>query len=134
MIDFTFRLISSPFTCFSARIVHGVGNEHRLAALHRALELGVALEIDDVVADRGVLVGRHQPHRTCPPRSARKIEQRSSPNASPSLRAIDLQNVDEVERARDLLENLDHGEQVLALALQLADARGEPLRFGGGGG
>ena len=32
-----------------------------------------------------------------------------------------LQNVDEVQRRRDVLQNVDDGEQVVALALQLGD-------------
>jgi hypothetical protein len=32
-----------------------------------------------------------------------------------------------MERPRDLLENLDDGEEVLPLVLQLRDARGEAL-------
>jgi len=42
------------------RIVRRIGNEDRLAALHRALELRIALEVDDVVANRGVLVRCHE--------------------------------------------------------------------------
>src|SRR2546425_10801817 len=45
------------------RVVRGVGNEHRLAALHRALQLRVALQIDDIVADRGIFVRGDEAHR-----------------------------------------------------------------------
>jgi len=37
-----------------------------------------------------------------------------------------LQNVDEVEGSGDLLQDVDYGDQVVALALQLRDARAEP--------
>ena len=38
------------------RVRAGVGDEHRLAALERALELRIAIEIDDEIADRRILV------------------------------------------------------------------------------
>ena len=42
------------------RVVRRVGNEHRLARFERALELGVAIEVDDEIADRRILVARDE--------------------------------------------------------------------------
>ncbi len=44
------------------RIVRGVGHEHRFARFEGALELRIAVEIDDEVADRRILVARDEPN------------------------------------------------------------------------
>src|SRR2546427_3043682 len=49
------------------RVGGRVGDEHRLAALHRAFQLGVALQVHHVVANGGILVGRDQPHGPAAP-------------------------------------------------------------------
>jgi len=58
---------------------------------------------------------------------ARAVE----PEGLAQLARDGLEDVHEVERARDLLEDLDHGEQPGAFALQLLDAGGQ--RAGGVG-
>src|SRR6266540_5370092 len=45
-----------------------------------------------------------------------------------------LENVEEVQRGRDFLEDLDDGEEVFALALEVGHPRREACRVGGGGG
>src|SRR2546427_5944786 len=105
-----------------ARIGGGVGDEHRLAPLHRALQLGVALEVYYVVANGRILVGGDQSHR---PAAALGEEDRAAvqPERFAELACNGLEDVDEVERGGDFLEDLDDGEQMLALALELGNAR-----------
>jgi hypothetical protein len=101
--------------------------------MHRPLQLGVALEIHDVVADGGIFVRGDETHRLA---TALGEEDRAAVEAErlAELPGDGLQDVDEVQRAGDFLEDLDEGEQVLALALELRDMRGETVRVGGRGG
>src|SRR6059036_2491871 len=119
-----------PLHVLQARVVRRVRNEDRLAGLHGALQLRVALEIDDVVADGGVLVRGDQAHRFA---AALGEEDRAAvePEGLAQLARDPLQDVDEMQRGGDFFQDLDHGEEVLALALQLRHVRGETLRFGG---
>ena len=117
------------------RIGRRVGDEHRLPALNGAAQLGVAIQIHQVVADGGILIRGHEPHRLA---AALGEENRAAvePERLPQLARDRLQDVHEVQRTRDLLEDFDDGEQVLALVLEFGDARGEPLgiRLRGSGG
>src|SRR5204863_59693 len=104
------------------RIGGRAGDEHRLAALHRAFQLGVALEVHHVVANGGILVGGDQPHG---PAAALGEKDRAAvqPERLAQLTRDALEDVDEMERGGNFLENLDDREQMLALALELGNAR-----------
>src|SRR3989475_11906866 len=87
------------------------------------------------VADGRVLVRGDEAHRFA---AALGEEDRAAvePEGLAQLARDPLQDVDEMQRGGDFFQDLDHGEEVLALALQLRHVRGEALRFGGpeGGG
>src|SRR2546421_4538220 len=93
-----------------------------LAALHRAFQLGVALQVHHVVANGGTLVGRDQPHRPAAP-LGEKDRAAVQPERLAQLTRDALEDVDEMERGGNFFENLDDGEQMLALALELGNAR-----------
>src|SRR5438477_428775 len=99
-----------------------VGDEHRLAPLHRALQLRVALEVHHVVPNGRVLVRGDQAHGPAPA-LGEKDRAAVQPERLPELASDGLEDVDEVERRGDFLEDLDDGEQMLALALELGNAR-----------
>ena len=96
-----------------------VGDEHRLARLEGALELGVAVQVHHVVPDARVFVARHQPHRLA---AALRQEDGAAVEAEGLAQppGDGLHDVNEMQRAGDFLEDLDHGQEVLALVLQLA--------------
>ena len=77
------------------RVVRRVGNEHGLAALHRLLQLRVALQIDQVIADRGIFVGGDEPHLP-PALFAEKDGAAVQPERLAELAGDGLQNVNEV--------------------------------------
>jgi hypothetical protein len=103
------------------RFVRRVGDEHRLPRLEGALELRVAIEVYDEVADRRVLVARYQAYLVL----LRREEDRAAVETEglAKLSRDALEDVDEMERGGDLLEDVDDGGQLVALAVQLDDAR-----------
>ena len=100
--------------------VGGVGDEHRLARVERALQLGIAIEVDDEVPDRRILVARDEPNLVLfageEDRAAIEAERVAQ------LAGDRLENVDEVKRGRDFLQDVDDGDEVVALALKLGYA------------
>ena len=112
------------FDAAQRRIVRGVGNEHRLAGVEGALQLGIAFQVHHQVADGGILVARDEADFVV----LAGQEDRAAIEAEgvTELSRDGLQNVDEVEGSGDLLQDVDYGDQVVALALQLRDARAEP--------
>jgi hypothetical protein len=98
-------------------IVRGVGHEHRFARLEGALELRIAVEIDDEVADRRILVARDEPNIA----GLAGEEDRAPVQAEgvAELACDRLEDVYEVERGGDFLENVDERDQLVTLALQL---------------
>ncbi len=116
---------------FQRGIVGRVGDEHGLAVLNRAFQLGIALEVHHVIADRRVFIRRDQPHRLAAPLREKDGAAIQSERFT-QLARDGLQDVDEMQRSRDLLQDLDDREQVLALVLELGDARREAFAFGGG--
>src|SRR6185437_1010374 len=112
------------------RLGSDVRNEYRLTRLEGALELRVAIEIDDEVADRRVLVASDEPHFVGvageEDRAAVQLERLAH------LPRDRLEDVDEVERGRDVLQDVDDGEQMVALALQLGDPRPKVGAVGAG--
>jgi hypothetical protein len=109
------------------RLGRRVGDEHRLPRLEGALELGVAIEVDDEVADRRVLVARDEPDFVLLGREEDRAAVETEGLAKLARDA--LENVDEVEGGGDLLEDVDDGCQLVALALQLGDARAKGADF-----
>src|SRR5205823_6967437 len=98
------------------------GDEHGLAALHGALQLRIPLQVHHVVADRRILVGRHEPHGLAAPL---REEDGAAVEAErlAQLARDRLQDVDEVERGGHFLEDLDHREEMRALALERSEER-----------
>src|SRR3989475_509519 len=88
----------------------------------RAFQLGVALEVRHVVANGGILVRGDQPHGPAAP-LGEKDRAAVQPERLAQLTRDALEDVDEMERGGNFLENLDDGEQMLALALELGNAR-----------
>jgi hypothetical protein len=109
------------------RLVRGVGDEHRLPGLEGPLELRVAIEVDDEVADRRVLIARDEPDLVL----LRREEDCAAVETEglAKLAGDALENVDEVERGGDLLEDVDDGCQLVALTLQRGDARAKGADF-----
>ncbi len=103
------------------RVVQGVGDEHRLARLEGAPQLGIAAEVDDEVADRRVLVARDEPDvaRIAGEEYRAPIE----PERLAELPGDGLQNVYEMERRRDFLEDIDDRDELVTLPLELRDSR-----------
>ena len=116
--------VEQRFDVREHRVVRGVRNEHRLPRLERALELGVAIEIDDEVPDRRILVARDQPYVAC--LAGQKDRAAVEAKGLAQLARDRLQNVYEMERGRDLLENVDERDQLVTLALQLRDPGLQP--------
>jgi hypothetical protein len=104
------------------RVVRRVGDEHRLAALERALELRIAVQVDEQVPNRRILVARDEAHLV----PVARQEDRAAIEAErlAELSRDRLQDVDEVQRRRDLLQDVDDRGEVIALAL---DGRESPL-------
>jgi hypothetical protein len=113
-------------------IVGDIGDEHCLPGLERALELGIPGQIHHIVADARILVARHQAHRVA---AALREEDRAAvqPERLAQAAGDRLDHVREVQRARDLLEDLHDREKVPLLLLECLDARLEPLDVVGGG-
>jgi hypothetical protein len=103
------------------RVRRGIGDEHRLAALEGALELGIAVEIDDQVADGRVFVARDEPDFFLLPAQ----EDRAAVEAEgfTELACDGLQDVEEMERRRDLLQDVDDRYEMVTLPLELRDFR-----------
>jgi hypothetical protein len=97
-----------------------IGNEHRFARFQCLPDLGIAVEVHHVVADRGVLVRRYEAGRALAVLG--QIDRTAvEPERLTQLACNTLQDVDDVQGAGDFLEDLDHRQQVLALVLELAD-------------
>ena len=106
------------------RIVRRVGNEHGVARLERALELWITIEVDDEIPDRWILVAGHEAHIGV---AAREIDRAAiEPECFAELPGDRLQNVYEVERGRDVLQNVDNRDELITLALQLRDPLLQP--------
>ena len=108
----------------------GVGSDvvdvDGLAGLECLAELGVAVEVHHVVADARVFVARHQAHG--PPPALRQEDRRAvQPERLAEPAGDGLHDIDEVQRAADLLEDLDHGEQVAPLVLEGVHPRLEAI-------
>ena len=103
-------------------IVLRVGNEDDLAGVQGALELGVPSQIHDIVPDARVLVGRHEPRGL----AALLAEEDGAPIEAEGLAELlgdGLQDVDEVQRARDLLQDIDRLAETAEAALGAGELR-----------
>ena len=112
------------------RIIRRIWNEHRVAGLERALELRIAIEIDDEISDRRIFVTRHESHVGV---SAREIDRAAiKPERFAELAGDRLQNVYEMQRGRDVLQDVDYRDELITLALELRDPLLQPggLRMG----
>ena len=106
------------------RIVRRVRNEHRIAGLERPLELRVAVEVHHEVPDGRVLVACHEADVGV---AAGQIDRAAiEPERLAELSRNRLQNVYEVERGRDVLKDVDDGDELVTLALKLRDPLLQP--------
>jgi hypothetical protein len=105
-------------------VVRRVGNEHRVARLERPLELRVAIQVDDEVPDRRILIARDQSDIRVAPGEVDRAA--IEPERFAELARDRLQNVYEVERGRDVLQDVDDGDELVTLALQLRDPLLQP--------
>jgi hypothetical protein len=103
------------------RVGRGVGNEHRLPALEGALQLGVAIEVDHQVADGRILVAGDEADFFLLP--AEEDRAAIEPERLAELAGDRLQDVDEMERRRDLLQDVDDRYEMVTLPLELRDFR-----------
>jgi hypothetical protein len=76
-----------------------VGDEHRLAALERALQLRIAVQVDEEIADRRILVARDEAHLV--PVAGEEDRAAIETERLAELAGDRLEDVDEVERRRD---------------------------------
>lgn len=109
------------------RIGGRVRDEHRLAGIQRALELRVAVEIDDEIANRRILIAGDETNLVLFAREEDRAP--VEPEGVAELAGDGLKNVDEVEGRRDFLQDVDDRDQVVALALQLGYASAQPSDF-----
>ena len=102
------------------RVARGVGNEHRFAGVERALQLGIAVEIDDEVANRRIFVAGDEPDLVL----LGGEEDRAPVEAEgiAELARDRLEDVDEMQRGGDFLQDVDDRDEMVAFALQLAYA------------
>ncbi len=105
-------------------IVRRVGDEDGFTRFERALQLGVAIEIDDEVADRRIFVAGDEANVA----SLASEEDRAAVEAErlTELPCDGLQDIYEVKRSRDFLEDVDERDQLVTLALQLRDLSLQP--------
>src|SRR6185369_3320381 len=78
---------------------------------------------DDQIPDRRILVARHEPDLALLPREEDRAP--IEPEALAELAGDRLEDVDEVERGGDLLQDVDDRGEVVALALERGEARPE---------
>ena len=103
------------------RVNGRVGNEHRLARFEGALQLRIAVQVDDQVPDGGILVAGDEPDLGV----VAGEEDRGAVEAErlAQLARDGLQDVDEVQRRRDFLQDVDGRDQMVALTLKLGYPR-----------
>jgi len=106
------------------RIVRRIGNEDGVARFERALELRIAIQVDDEIPDRWVLVAGYEMHIGV---AAGEIDRAAvEPERFAQLPGDRLQNVDEMQRGGDVLQNIDDRDELVTLALQLRDPLRQP--------
>jgi len=106
------------------RVVRRVRNEHRVAGLERALELGIAVEVHDEIPDRRVLVAGDEPHVGV---AAGEVDGTAiQAERLAELAGDRLEDVYEMERGRDVLQDVDDSDELITLAFQLRDPLLQP--------
>ena len=97
----------------------GVRNENRLAGVERPSQLRIPIDVHDQVADARVFVAGDEADLVLFTRQedGAAIETEGVPD----LARDGLQDVDEVQRDGDLLQQLDDGGEVIALSLDLSE-------------
>jgi hypothetical protein len=103
------------------RVGRGVGDEHRLTTLEGALQLGVAIEVDDQVADGRIFVAGDEPDLFL--LSAEEDRAAIEAERLAELAGDRLQDVDEMERRRNFLQDVDDRYEMVTLPLELRDFR-----------
>ena len=116
--------VERRFDALERRIGPRIGDEHRLTGLEGALELRIAIEIHDEVADRRILVAGDESNFVVRAREEDRASVETEGLAE--LTGDRLQDVDEMERGGDFLQDVDDRDEVVALALQLGYPRAEP--------
>ena len=105
-------------------IVRRIRDEHRVARLECPLELRVPIEVDDEVPDRRILVARDEAHIGV---TAGEVDRASiEPERLTELASDGLENVYEMQRRRNVLEDVDNGDELVTLALKLRDPLLQP--------
>ena len=99
------------------RVVRRIGDEHRLPGVERALELGIAVEVDDEVPDARIFVTGDEPDFLV--LSGEEDGAAVQPEGLAELARYGLEDVDEVQGSGDLLQDVDDCDQVVALTLKL---------------
>jgi len=106
------------------RVVRRVRDEDRVPGFERALELGVAIQVDHEVPDRRILVTGHESDVGV---AAGEVDGAAiEPERLSELAGDRLQNVYEMERGRDVLQDVDDGDELITLSLQLRDLLLQP--------
>ena len=106
------------------RVVRRVRNEHRIAGLERPLELRVALEVHHECPTGRVLVAGPEADVSV---AASQIDRATIQAERLAQLAGDrLENVYEVEGRRDVLQDVDDGDELVTFAFQLRDPLLQP--------
>ena len=103
------------------RIVHGVCDKNRLTTLERLFQFGIAIEIHDKIPDRWIFITRHQSHFVALTREENRAAVETECFAE--LAGDGLQNINEMQRRADFLQNLHHGDQPVAFAGERVEVR-----------
>ena len=98
-----------------------VGNEHRLARFKCALQLRIAIQVDDEIPDRRIFVAGNQPYFGVV--AGEKDGGTVETEGLAKLSRNGLQNVDEMQRRADFLKDVDGGDQMVAFTLKLGYPR-----------
>src|SRR5256885_10336522 len=106
------------------RVARRVRYEHRLLRVEGALELRIAIQIDDEIANRRIFVARDEPDFVL---LAREKDRASVQAKGITKLACDtLQNIHEVQRRGYLLQDVDDGAEMIAFLLQLGHTAPQP--------
>ena len=112
--------IESRLDALKRRVARRIGNEDCLARIECAFQLRVPIEIDDQVANRGIFVAGDETDLVV--FSGQKDRASIEPEGIAELSRDRLQDIDEVQRRRDFLQDVDDCDEVVPLPLQLGDA------------
>jgi hypothetical protein len=103
------------------RIGDRVRDEHRFTRFEDAPQLRITIDVDDEIPDAGILVARDQADLVLLTRQEDGAAIETERVADPA--GDRLKDVDEMQRGRDFLQQLDDRDEMIALALNLSEAR-----------